>query len=240
MAQTFETFSQTAGTGGISSATVALNTSGINRILVLFVHTDAATRRSVTSVSGGSGLTWALYTAKDWDSEDTTNHKQRLEIWWAYAAAQQTSQTITVNLSGNSNGPDLAVGAITGVDPSRYTGPFDADPSEPAFASNPSSTFADAIVTFSTHDTHTAQICVYASDITTSNTPSTPSGYTQLVNLNHADPTRMITFVYGKIYSAQQVNTSVDMGNTSDWGVLAFAIGGDTIFPHSQVNCAGF
>lgn len=238
MSQAFEVFNQ-AQAGDASSGTISLSTMGTSRIVLLFVHTDAATRRTVSSVSDTNGLTWALYKAYNFDSEDPTNHKQRLEVWWAYAAAQQTANTVTVTLSGSSAGPSLVIGAVTGVDPSRFTSPFDADASLPATQSNPSGTSTDATLTFSTHDSHDAVLSVFASNITNI-PPTTPAGYTALATLNYANSVRMILFVYGKVYTAQQVNTVVNMGSTKDWGIEIFAIGGDILFPHGQAAIAGF
>lgn len=243
MALAIEAFASQDHVGNLSSATVALNTLGTNRVVLLLVHTDghSSVRRSVTGVSDTNGLTWALYTTQDWDSSDAT-HKQRMEVWWAFAAAQQTANTVTVTLSGASNGPDLVTGSIAGVDPSRFALPFDADVSLPQKINNPTSTQSSSSTTFSTHDAHTAVFNFYCANLSVANQPSgTPAGWTSLASLTTSGTERLITYVYGRVFSAQQVNTVVSPGALlADFGVIDFAIGGDTINPRSFGNCAGF
>lgn len=238
MAQTFEVFNQDNGPDGVSSYSINCSTSGTDRIVVLFIHTDAATRRSVTGVSGAS-LTWAKYSHYDFDSSDPTNHKQRLEVWWAHAPTQLTSQSITATLDGNSNGPILAIGAIAGCPAARLSNPWDADPSLPFNASNPSGTPADAEVTFSTHDSHNANLFVFCCNINNV-PPSTPAGWTVLHNLSYGGSVRMILFTFGKITSAQQSGTTASGGSCVQYGIQAMSLGGDPIHPHSQASCVGF
>lgn len=228
-----------------SSSTINATTMGTNRIILVFVHTvskDGGVRPTVTSVSDANGLTWAKYTNYDFSSADPTNINQHMEVWWAYAAAQQTSNTITVSVSTAARGIGLGVGAISGVPAARYTAPFDADPSMPAKSQNPSETPADPTATFSTHDSHTVGLAVWGSARHNVNSPTTPSGWTSLISLsfNGQGSVAQKLFVYGIVYAAQQVSTTVDLGSVIDWGFIVGAAGGDPIFPHSQVNCPGF
>lgn len=231
---------------GASSHTINLNTSGVNRIAVLFVslcsQDSPAARPTVTGVSDANGLTWALYTSYNFDSSDPTNIKQRVEVWWAYAAAQQTANTVTVTVSPQSRGIGLGIGAVSGVPATRYTAPWDADPSLPVKASNPSAGSADTTQTFSTHDSNTAMFAIFGAAITTANDPDIPSGWTQYIDLSFlgTGTVRQKLYVMGKVFSSQQTNTTVDMGDKVEWGVIVAGVGGTPIFPHTHFPVAGF
>lgn len=230
----------------ISSLTIPLSTSGTNRIAVLIVKTNnTSTHRAVSSVTSGGGLTWALYTAYDFNSSGTS--QQRIEVWWAYCAAQQTANTVTVTLAGSSGGIALAIGAVSGLPASRYTNPFDADPTLPGKTSNPSTSSADASQTFSTAADQQVVIAIWGSAITnigngTDSVSMSSQGFAQQGTVS-TDGTAIISSkleVYTKVNAVQQVSVTVNMGSTKNWGMVLVAVGGNIIFPHAYVNCGGF
>lgn len=238
MALAYEVFNSSSA-ASVSSSTIALNTSGVNRIALIFVLlSDVGSGiPQVTSVSDANGLTWAKYTDFTVISETI-----RMEVWWAYAAAQQTANTVTVTSNVSSRGFGLGVGAISGVPATRFTTPFDADPSLPSTASNPSGTPANASVTFSTHDAQTVGLATWISIGVNTNNTTTPSGWTILIDLNF-NGTGSVAHklrVFAQVYSAQQVNTVADFGSVVHWGLSLDAVGGNFIFPHQQAISAGW
>lgn len=127
-------------TGQVSSATVGLTTAGTDELIILIVAMEVSTgvglaQPATTSVSGGSGLSWAMRSS--YGTTDTAGTEQCLrtiETWWAWASAQQTSQTITVHFNNTTN-TDCAVldvFAVTGVPSGNAGAPFDTNSSLPA------------------------------------------------------------------------------------------------------------
>lgn len=241
MALGFEVFVQSFPAGDGTSNTISLSTSGTNRIALLFVNNvSVTTRRTVTSVTDANGLTWHLYQGLNYNTEDATIFG-RLEIWWAYCAAQQSANTVTVTISGTAHGPNLGIGSVSGVPPTRFTNPFDVDPSLPGTATNPSATAAAASFTFSTHDSADVSFAVLAGAVTTSASATAPTGYTQLVAINNlVSFSRVTLYVFAKVLSAQQVGTFITMGNSVDNGTMTFAVGGDLVYPHMIASTPGF
>lgn len=238
MALAFEVFNSSSA-AGVSSKTIALNTSGANRIALIFVLlSDAGSGIPVvSSVSDANGLVWAKYSALS-----VVTETMRMEVWWAYAAAQQTANTVTVTSNVSSLGFGLGVGAISGVPATRFTAPFDADISLPATATNPSATPANASVTFSTHDDQTVGVATWISIGVNTNNTTTPAGWTILVDLNF-NGTGAVAHklrIFAQVYGAQQVSTVADFGSVVHWGLSLTAVGGNLIFPHQQVVSAGW
>ena len=77
-----------------ASATIDITTSGTNRIIILHATLEGGAARTMSGVSA-SGLTFNKRSAVA--AGDVYNVD--VEVWWAYAAAQQTGTTITVNFS---------------------------------------------------------------------------------------------------------------------------------------------
>lgn len=225
-----------------SSPSIALNNMGANRIVVLAIHTvnnDSAAAASVSSVTS-PGLTWAKYTSYAFASSDATVF-QRIEIWWAYAAVQQSSQTISVTLSRAAWGVNLGVGNISGVSSGRYSNPWDADPSLPAVNSNPSATGSVGQYNFSTHDSQDVGYVAWGSAIS-GDSPAAPAGWTKAIDItiSNGGIAFMELQVYFQIFSAQQVNTNVNFGSQRNFGFIGAAVGGNQIFPYQQAICVGF
>ena len=123
-----------------NSGTISLTTAGTDELVILLIAAEATTpggggppAPTITGVSGGSGLTWArraTYSQTDTAGTQICNRIQ--EIWWAWASAQQTSQTITVTTSTiNTDVTDLDIFAVTGVPLGNAGGPFDTNVSLP-------------------------------------------------------------------------------------------------------------
>lgn len=234
----FETFNSSSA-NNTTTNTVALNTSGVNRIALIFacVSDIGSGIPHVTGISDANGLTWAKYSALD-----VTTDGFRIELWWAYAAAQQTANTVTVTTNVNARGLGLGVGAISGVPATRFATPFDADVSLPATATNPSGTPANASVTFSTHDNQTVGIAMWGANQTNTNNNTTPAGWTGVLDLdfNGTGSVAQKLRVWAQVYNAQQVGTVADFGSTVHWGLSLAAIGGNLIFPHQQAISVGW
>lgn len=230
---------------GATANTINLNTSGVDRIALIFVHLvsqNASARPTVVSVADANGHTWAKYTHLDYDSDNPTDVKQRTEIWWSYCATAQVADTVTVTASANCRGIGLGVGAISGVPATRYTSPFDADPSLPATNTNPSASGAAASLSLSTHDSQTVGIIIWNAAITNANTPADPATWTPQIgfSFNGTGTVAQKMWVYTQVFNAQQTSLAVTLGSLKEFGMIGFAVGGTPIFPHQFVNCAGF
>lgn len=237
-----ETWVSVSG-ASVSSKTIALNNMGTNRIVVLAIHTvsdDSAAAKSVSSVTDSNGLTWHKYTTFAFASSNVAVF-QRIEIWWTFAAAQQSSNTVTVTLSGTAWGVNVGIGNISGVASGRFALPWDTDASIPATNSNPSAVGADGQYTFSTHDAHDVGFAVVGSAISGDN-PGAPTGWTKVIDegISNGGIAFMFMEVYIQIFSTQQISTVVDFGSFRNFGFIGSALGGDQIFPHQQVTCVGF
>jgi|GEM_PF-5092330 len=97
--------------GATTSVVLSMSTGGTNRIILVFVATDTLTTAVTVSSVTSSGLTFAKRSGLIYTSN--TGYQGDMEIWWAYAAAQITTQNITINISGAcDNG---VVGACAGL-----------------------------------------------------------------------------------------------------------------------------
>jgi hypothetical protein len=98
----------TARTTSGTTFTTTLTTHAVNEAVAIFIV--RASSVAVSSVSGG-GLTWAsAYT------NGTTE-----DVWWAYSAGIQTSQTITVTIA-STNACGTCIDSFSGT----TTTPFEA------------------------------------------------------------------------------------------------------------------
>lgn len=233
-----------ASAAGSTTAAINCNTSGLNRIVLIFICLNSdvlpAARPTVSSVTA-TGLTFAKYTSLNFDTA-SVDSRCRLEVWWAFAAAQQTANPVTVTVSPSARGIGLGVGAVSNVPPTRWTLPFDADPSLPVTSTNPSDTLADAAHTWSSHDAQVVGFTVWGSATQNTNGTSTPAGYTLQIDLNF-NGTSFIAQklrVYAEVFNAQQVSTITDLGTCKDWGLISFAVGGNFIFPQGKALSVGW
>ncbi len=125
----------------VSSGTIAVTTTSTDDIIVLAIFDAKQTSASttVTSVTGGVGLTWAKRIGRTdalngCTSIPVTACGADTELWWAYSAVAQSAANITFNLAAPMDG---AVANIVGVNgASSFVAPFDPNVSLPVSASN--------------------------------------------------------------------------------------------------------
>lgn len=101
------------GTNIASSFTMSLTTSGPNEIVIVEAYYNLNT--AVTSVTGGSGITWSSVARHAVSGTS-------LAIYQGLCPTQQTAQTITVQLSGNCN----AAGLMDSYSGANMTSPVEA------------------------------------------------------------------------------------------------------------------
>jgi hypothetical protein len=105
-----------------SSGTVSLTTALTNDIIVVAVHTEATTARTVSGIADTSSLTWHHRTSQQL-ANTPSGYTGNLEVWWALASSTLSSDTITVTLSGSVDAASIVAFAINGA---RIASPFDA------------------------------------------------------------------------------------------------------------------
>jgi hypothetical protein len=115
-----------AGSSGSSSsfALPALSTAGTNEIIMVFVETNGG---PVTSISDTASLTWTFL-----KNQDDGNAGEKMEMWYAKAAAQLSSDVITVNTTSAAFITACAV-AISGA---NFSSPFDSNAAIPTSHDN--------------------------------------------------------------------------------------------------------
>lgn len=103
-------------TSNTTSNALTLSTSGTNRVIIVSAATNGG---PVTGVSDTAGLTWTK--AGDTMSLGASG-SQDLELWWAPAAAQLSSDVITVSYTSGvfNSATALAVSGATSI-----SSPFD-------------------------------------------------------------------------------------------------------------------
>src|SRR5665213_2532552 len=121
-----------------ASGSVAVTTNGADRIIILVLGNEAALSQTFNAPTA-SGLTFQKRSGQTWVSQPGTFMADQ-EVWWAYASAQLTAESIAVTTTGIIDNCSIGVFAVSGVDPSRFGNPWDTNGSLPAYASNPTNT----------------------------------------------------------------------------------------------------
>jgi hypothetical protein len=107
---------------GKTSKAITVSTSGTDRIIVVCAGNEGnASLRQISSVAA-TGLTFALR-AKQTQAAGTPTFGNEAEIWWAYAASQQTNTSITVTWDGATDDLGVGVFAVSGCQ--NFVNPWD-------------------------------------------------------------------------------------------------------------------
>ena len=148
------------GATATNSVTVSITTNGANRVVIVHVRPvdSTAPAATVTSVSDGSGLTWK----KRWAVANTMAAcfsgnacYSDSEVWWACAAAQQTNDTVTANLSKTVN--EVMIMGVSYFNTVSCTAPWDANSGLPTILSNTSGVDSSMIISgINTNSTESA------------------------------------------------------------------------------------
>jgi hypothetical protein len=208
-------FSSTA-----TPAAINITTSGADRIVVVVVQNEKSTGAPTVSSVTAAGLTFAL--RKQYINLSGQND---LEVWWAYASAQQTAKAITVTLSGATDDSNIAVFAVSGV--TNFAAPWDANPALPVVNSSLSASPATVPGVY----TNNANCMVFGFWGNYANTTATVgSGYTSVATSHNAGGARFSNLLVEKqLFSSIQSNITVATAaaNGADWGMIADAITSD-------------
>lgn len=214
-----------------TAALSALATAGTNRIVMLHVATELDLTGNYSTVSSVSAdtLTFAKlagYTSADIGhphaGQDT---QQAFEVWWAFAAAQLSTEHITVHLSQNADVCEAYAFPVSGQH--SNTNPFDSG--SVAQASNATSTGSQVSVSpFSTSQANDMIIQMGTADVFT--TPAAPgTGWTQLQHQfnyqiawdNYCD----LFGQYKNVSSAQSgITCAFDSTSVQYWNSIVYAI----------------
>lgn len=223
----------------VSSGTVTITTSGADRIIVLMSHMEGNTRPTITAVSDVAGLTWHKRVAIQYDSSlSAPLCLQNLEVWWAYAHATLTADTVSVTFSTTVDDATLVVFGVSGVDSSRFSAPWDSNAAVPATASNPTATNTNAQTTYSTTSIASLGLAVWAEGVANNgNAATAPSGWTSLrtqINTGATYLSKQSSFFI--VNAAAQTGVTVNMGSTHGWGIVVDAISGDVLPPAATTS----
>ena len=209
--------------GGASSATIPVTTGGTDRIIIAHISTErnGSPRRTVTSVAA-SGLAFAK--REDLDVGD--GYGTSVEVWWAYAAAQQTALTITTTMSGGIDSGTLAVLAVSGVQ--NFTNPWTANSSVPKTAVDTGASSPVQVTGVSTTEPNCIVFGFYGGETgSTPNAETTPTAFTQAYARQNWGGSRHSS-IWAEYYIFSSAQASITVGSASstlsNWGMIADAI----------------
>jgi hypothetical protein len=216
------TASSTVGTGA------SVSTSGTNRVLLAFVTCDksAGAAPTVNSITDTAGLVWTkifgntlVYTVAG------TGLQTRLEVWWAPAAAQLSSDTVTATFSASATGAHIDVASFSGCN--SISAPFDVNGSNPSGASDVTGTSGVPDTLLSTTSVDTTVLGMYYGG---RNSIGNGAGFTTIANgfIDPATNQEYFTALGYQSFSAVQTNLAVNAnGSTTFWGMFGVALSGD-------------
>src|ERR1035437_6820012 len=209
--------------GGASSATIPVTSGGTDRIVVVHICTErnATPRRTVTSVTA-AGLTFAK--RKDLDVGDI--YGTSVEVWWAYAAAQQTALTITVTMSGVINSGTHAIFGVSGC--TNFTDPWTANSSVPKTAVDTGAGSVVQVTGVSTTEPNCIVFGFYGGETgSTPNAETTPIAFTQAYARQNWGGSRHSS-IWAEYYIFSSAQAGITVGSASstlsNWGMIADAI----------------
>lgn len=230
------TFSRT------NTLTVTMTTSGVNRACVVAVHMEASYNGSVTtngataqvgSISGG-GLSWQKRSGHTWTGAGIANN---LEVWEAFAAAQQTSATVTVNLVNNgspSGTIDDACIVFFAAAGCNSVAPWDSNVAVPAVLDGTTSNAS--VGGISTTSPDDLLVSFYGSSGGASVTSG--AGWVNIANpLNGGGANISHLNVQSQSVSAPQSGVSATWSQAANpWGVIADALTADAVVVNPPLN----
>lgn len=201
-----------------TSATINITTSGTNRIIILHATLEGGTARTVSGVSA-SGLTFNKRSAVA--AGDVYNVD--VEVWWAYAAAQQTGTTITVNFSGTVDCATLGTFAVSGV--KNFNNPWSNDATLPVTNSTAAPSTTIDVTGVTATEINVLVLGFYGAS--TNYTIGYGTGYTTIYfHYNNNGTHYSDIFAEYQLFTTAQTNITVDTtgGPQSRWGMIADAI----------------
>lgn len=220
---------------GATSGTINITTSGTDRIIILVVASEKTGTVQSTNLPTASGLTFAL--RKTLPFTDSGGGDQVLSVYWAYAAAQQTAKTITINLGATPDDVSVGVFAVSGV--TNFTNPWDTNSSLPATATGNSGPPA-TVSGVSTTQANSMIFGFYG----TRNGPTNPgadtgNGYASVLSLvNTGGSAYSGVFVESKLCSSAQSSLTVataNSGSSSHYTWIVDAITADGSSPSGTI-----
>lgn len=130
-----------SNTGAAGTASATITTPSTNDILVLFYFNNSADHpTNISSITDSNSLTWTKHASANVTLTGATNNLTVLEIWWAFAAAAQASNTVVVHAGQVTADPDDQGVIIQGFNGCNTSTPFDANASIPGTNSATSNT----------------------------------------------------------------------------------------------------
>ena len=228
MSLTVDTGAASIAVTSVSTKNITLSSSGTNRVIVIGIGSTAANNSTDISASGVTS-THLTFKKLGQNKFTTSNSKNAcLEVWIAPAAAQLSSEVITVNYNGTVSTGNIIAAAVAGFDANQINSPVDsnANSNPPLFSDDVSGSATQVKNTsgFSTDETNTIIITM-----TTNNdsvTPSAPTvgGTWTLLKGSGNLPTEFNS--YYRVESAAQSGITVGWGTTNpnNWGDIVFAL----------------
>jgi hypothetical protein len=229
----------TNGTGTVFSPS-AYSNGGTDRVVLALITLTAsgAVAPNVNSITS-SGLTWARRAeASMFDGTSS----QKTEIWWAYAASQLTSHSITMNHDSSST---FAVTLMSCAGCNTPSSPWDSNATVPASATNTSTSTSTSPAVSGIDENNTAPMFVWLqSTRAVSFSQTVPTGFTAN-GVNNQEPGS------GSNRSYQQTGYKIDIGpltaqaftggpSETQWTVICDVLAGGTSGPPEEDLVAHF
>ncbi len=210
--KTIEGVASSSAITDVSSETINVTTSGLNRVLILVstLENDKSFAMSVSGVSGSGGV-GAFTNRSSQIINSSSAHYQDNEVWWAIAPTAGT-YTLTVTYSGTIDDGCLLAFAVAGANTST---PWDVNASLPKYATNNSGTPSACDATgVSTTSTSPLVFAVYGTGNQGSVSTLTPAGLSAFTGM----PLENGGATYSQIMNAAyQIETSALSNVTVGW-----------------------
>lgn len=191
------------GTNGTDTvfSPAAYSNGGVDRVVLALITLTAsgAVAPNVTSITS-AGLTWAKRAeASMYDGTSS----QKSEIWWAYAAAQLSAHSITINHDSSNT---FAVTLLSAAGCNTPSSPWDTNVSVPASATNTSTGVGSLPTVSGINESNTAPMFIWLQSTRAGEVAQTvPSGFTAN-GVNNQEPG------VGSNRSYQQTGYKADTG----------------------------
>lgn len=210
---------------GENSGTLSLTTSGTDRIILACVATTLPSGGGVpatlSTIVDSNGLTWTKRTSHSW-LNSAGDQIYNIELWWAYAHAQQTSNSVVATFSA-ACGYAYALIAVSGVQSSAWAQPFDTDASLPSLTVNLSSPTTAPTATVSTQGANVGVVSAWC-NFSNMAEPASAGAWTDMWHFNFIG--QVIFHGLHKSFTGAQASVTPDWAgsSTSDYGLLIDAI----------------
>lgn len=212
---------------GATTLGATISTSGAARVLVALLAVTSNPGSQISSITDTAGLTWNSRVVLE-NADDTGNHFQTTEIWWAYAATQLTSNVITFTWS-NAGTRSAEVFAVSGAfDP---TSPWDPGAVLANRTAKDTTVASATTPTGEANSTGSEALSIWHATCRAAHNMAPPTGYTGF-GLNNQEPGAGDYRTYGqagyKVVTGTQTAVSLTDtgGTTAPWNVIVDAIAG--------------